>query len=343
LPQNLDTWRSPGNSWEAENQIWFDLDDVFRDAGYTLWPHALNSTLHTPGDTYPLSSGFGYSTPNRIQPTGPGTLARLRRFNFTNPLQRAARTRDGHDVIIRVIVIGNEGHDHLNILRNTATGKGSLLSTNHTLPMFAEFHFEDITFGIFPKVGGSVLYAYDYWAKNSVGDIIEMLMQMLEALEYIHSLNIAHRDAFRDNFVIQWHPESLATMSISPSRPRVYLIDFEVAIQFPPECPLDQCVTTGYPLGGSFTDFETYSRPHAPEFASGKAYSPFSLDVWQLGKSFENFKSTIPAIDEVMGQMTDADTSRRISAADALDRLKKAVHSMVPEALLIEPVVISEQ
>ena len=46
--------------------------------------------------------------------------------------------------------------------------------------MFAEFQFEDIIFGIFPKVGGEVLSAYDYWAKNSVGDIIEMLMQMLE-------------------------------------------------------------------------------------------------------------------------------------------------------------------
>ena len=46
--------------------------------------------------------------------------------------------------------------------------------------MFAEFHFEDIVFGIFPKVGGEVKRPYGFWAKNSVGDIIEMLMQMLE-------------------------------------------------------------------------------------------------------------------------------------------------------------------
>ena len=45
--------------------------------------------------------------------------------------------------------------------------------------MFAEFQFEDIIFGIFPKVGGEVTCAYDDWAKNSVGDI-EMLMQMLD-------------------------------------------------------------------------------------------------------------------------------------------------------------------
>ena len=75
--------------------------------------------------------------------------------------------------------------------------------------MFAEFQFEDIIFGIFPKVGGAITWAYGCWAKNSVGDIIEMLMQMLEvnfyfsrldslkvelkALTFIHDLNIAHR------------------------------------------------------------------------------------------------------------------------------------------------------
>jgi len=97
-----------------------------------------------------------------------------------NPLSRAARTRDGHDVIIRVIVIGGQGHDHLKILRTIATGVNTLFSNNHTLPMFAEFQFEDIVFGIFPKVGGDMSLAYDYWAKNSVGDIVEILMQMLE-------------------------------------------------------------------------------------------------------------------------------------------------------------------
>jgi hypothetical protein len=93
---------------------------------------------------------------------------------------RAARTRDGLDVIIRVIVIGNEGHDQLKILRTIATGENSLLSTNHTLPMFMELQFEDIVFGIFPKVGAEVLCAFGFWPNNSVGDIIDMLMQMLE-------------------------------------------------------------------------------------------------------------------------------------------------------------------
>ena len=108
-----------------------------------------------------------------------------------NGLSRPARTRDGLDVVIRVIVIGNEGYDHLKILRTIATGEKILFSNNHALPMFEEFQFEDIIFGIFPKVGGEIVYAYDYWAKNSVGDIIEMLMQMLEVSFTFYVLHLS--------------------------------------------------------------------------------------------------------------------------------------------------------
>ena len=97
-----------------------------------------------------------------------------------NPLTRVGRTRDGHDIVIRVIVIGNEGHEHLKILRKIATGEHSLYSTNHALPMFSEFQFEDIVFGFFPKVAGTLGDAYKSWPKNSVGDIVDMITQMLE-------------------------------------------------------------------------------------------------------------------------------------------------------------------
>ena len=97
-----------------------------------------------------------------------------------NGLARPARTRDGLDVVIRVIVIGDKGYDHMKILRTIATGEKSFFSNNHALPMFAEFQFEDIIFGVFPKVGGEITWAYGFWPKNSVGDIVEMLMQMLE-------------------------------------------------------------------------------------------------------------------------------------------------------------------
>ena len=76
-------------------------------------------------------------------------------------------------------MIGNEGHDHLKILKTIATGEKSLLSNNHALPMFMEFQFEDIIFGIFPLVGAEMTYLFGYKPNNSVGDIIDILLQML--------------------------------------------------------------------------------------------------------------------------------------------------------------------
>lgn len=115
------------------------------------------------------------------------------------------------DVVIRVIVVGHEGRDHLKILRRIAKGKTILTSTNHTIPLFREFVFEDIVLGIFPKIGARVSEMVGRWAKNSVGDVLEMIMQMLEVcavlsdlfticlssasqgLAFIHDRRIAHR------------------------------------------------------------------------------------------------------------------------------------------------------
>jgi hypothetical protein len=158
--------------------------------------HTFQSTLRSPL-THGLSSGFVYAIPGRTEINGIGHIGTLRRYDGRvchatylvlplsdayeqNPLVRHARTRNGRDVVIRVIVVGSEGHDHLKILKRLAVGENSLLSNNHTLPMFAEFHFEDITFGVFPMVGARLQEAYNSWPQNSVGDIIDMLMQMLE-------------------------------------------------------------------------------------------------------------------------------------------------------------------
>jgi serine/threonine protein kinase len=101
---------------------------------------------------------------------------------------------------------------------------------------------------------------------------------------------VESQDAFHDNFLVQWHPESMRTMTTPVSHPHVYLIDFEVAIEFPVDCPPTELVCTGFPLGGSFPLLEMYSRPLAPEMTTGEPYSPFKTDVWQLAISFYDFR-----------------------------------------------------
>lgn len=94
------------------------------------------------------------------------------------------------------------------------------------------------------------------------------------------------QDAFADNFVIQWHPESLLN-NLTPSIPRVYLIDFELAIMFPDDCPVHERVCVGVPTGGSVRrNFR--SRPK--EVSSNGPYDPCKLDVWQFGESIKKYK-----------------------------------------------------
>lgn len=85
LPSDLDTWRIPGRTNEAEEKIWQDLDQVFRDRGYILWSYSFASILVTPGRTYPLASGFAYATPSRginNEKNPVGTVRRLMRFEY---------------------------------------------------------------------------------------------------------------------------------------------------------------------------------------------------------------------------------------------------------------------
>ena len=97
------------------------------------------------------------------------------------------------------------------------------------------------------------------------------------------------KDAFRSNFLVQWHPESLLAGTVSASKPRVYIIDFELAVQFPAECPSGERLCTGVPCGGSMTDPTAYCRPRIPEMlAEDIPYDPFKLDVWQIGSDFSS-------------------------------------------------------
>ena len=90
------------------------------------------------------------------------------------------RTRDGRDVIIRIIKIRDEDQTHVNILRKLATSPTALLSSNHILPMIDEITVGHVVFSVFPFVATSLRYAWGIWAANSVGDVLDMFIQALE-------------------------------------------------------------------------------------------------------------------------------------------------------------------
>ena len=76
--------------------------------------------------------------------------------------------------------MGDHGRRHIDILRKLARGTRSLLSDNHVVPLWREVDYEDITFIVSPYVAHSLVDCYALWARNSVGDIVDMILQALE-------------------------------------------------------------------------------------------------------------------------------------------------------------------
>lgn len=79
-----------------------------------------------------------------------------------------------------MLAVGEEGREHIALLNMIGRGAYALLSMNHTVPLLELILLEDITFGVFPKAGWSVNFAYNFWAEASVGDILNIITQCLE-------------------------------------------------------------------------------------------------------------------------------------------------------------------
>ena len=156
LPVYVFTYSTKSSSWKAKERA-FETAWEYEGRGADLERFSLpRRRIHTSDEYFfctwldvPLVKWFWLCN----------THSNRSRSN-RNGGEALAHTREGLDVIIRVIVIGNGGHDHLKILRTIATRENSLFRNNHTLAMFAEFQFEDIIFGIFLKVGGVITCAY---------------------------------------------------------------------------------------------------------------------------------------------------------------------------------------
>ncbi|KAH9920663.1 kinase-like domain-containing protein [Fomitopsis serialis] len=327
FPRDLDTWRLLDGAETV--LVWEAVRPTLHDAGICLWTYD-GASSRANSEQNDVSNGFAYVTSVR----GEAWSQNLTMFNCHNELTWGGSTTGGLNVVIRVAAIGNEGKKHVEILRKLARGTISLMTNNHVVPLWKEVQLHDIIFVISPYVGYSMDQCYGRWANNSVGDIVDMIIQALEAIAFVHSLGIVHRDLCKANYVVQWHPESLSTMRVPLSRPRAFLTDFETAHEFPPELPVKQRWLTGPPV-------ERYQRPVPPEMASGSPYDPFKADVWQLAESFSDFKTTVLDIDAVLAQMFEPDTSLRLSASEARDKLAEVVHSIPPTSLLIPPLLLN--
>ncbi|TRM63892.1 hypothetical protein BD626DRAFT_568504 [Schizophyllum amplum] len=340
LPRSLYSWRTSREYGFL--QIWRDLSATLHDFGLTSWEVDVIGHQRPPNRDHVFPNGYLYVTAfrNNDSKGTVGSIADLSCISHFNSSSCVVRTRQGQDAMLRVMAIGEDGRESLRVWRKLATAPHALISTNHVLPLLQEIHLEHITFGVFPLVSQSMRCIYGMWAKNSVGDILNALVQALEALAYIHDLGIAHRDAFKHNFLVQWFPESLKTGVVPVSAPRVFLIDLETAIEFPADCPPSERTCTGLPNISSLAgDPDVYAPPRIPEMATGEPYDPFKLDVWQLATSFEDFDSTMPPVQEMLRCAASLHPAERLTADEALSRLRTFLEGTPPKSLLIPPVL----
>lgn len=114
------------------------------------------------------------------------------------------------------------------------------------------------------------------------------------------------------------------------ARPRVYLVDFETAIDFPEDSPPSERLVSGFPYPDGFSG--NYSRPTPPELDIDVPYCPFKMDVWQFGYFLQKECMTkVPELDQLWSDLVAPIAHKRQSSGEAMQRLDKYVrqHSTI--------------
>uniref|UniRef100_A0A8H7XW54 Protein kinase domain-containing protein n=1 Tax=Psilocybe cubensis TaxID=181762 RepID=A0A8H7XW54_PSICU len=307
LPRDLETWKFL--VIEDYMDAWNELRPLLAQHNLELWRTTIGQQLWE-HDLPPHGDNFLYLTSHD---TPSKSLVNWCRFSvLTVCLHHAARMDGIRDVVLRVVSLsaGDTGQTHLRILKRLASPPDQLLSSNHILPILQEIYFEDIVIIAVPKLIYNVREVLRYRKSNSVEDALYM------ATAYIHQKFIAHRDLYLPNFMVEWMPESLSKRT-TVARPRVYMIDFETAVDFLPDSiEADRVCTTFH------RDLDQFGRYIAPELRTKEPYCPFKLDMWQLGEDLRiNLVTGLDEVDGLWQALCMPNPQDRMNADTALKTL----------------------
>ncbi|KAJ3518224.1 hypothetical protein NMY22_g13793 [Coprinellus aureogranulatus] len=162
-----------------------------------------------------------------------------------------------------------------------------------------------------------------------LGEVTEILLSMLKALSILHSHNTVHRDICDRNVLVNHYGPGLGFDSVRArlrSGGQLYyaLMDFDIAIVFPPEAKRSACR-----LPSEMSYHGSYPQPD--DASQGEPdYDPFAFDVACLGLLFCSI--LYPLLD---GMTTEA-VSRRFTALEALQFLERHIKNTPAEILAME-------
>jgi hypothetical protein len=97
-------------------------------------------------------------------------------FYVQKAIHCPARTIDNRYVLIRLVVKGDDGMNHLVALRRLGTGDVAFRGENHIVPMLREIVLDDMIFVVFPLLqdGFDTPWYYNY------GEVVDAVYQVIE-------------------------------------------------------------------------------------------------------------------------------------------------------------------
>ncbi|KAI0040925.1 hypothetical protein FA95DRAFT_1646111, partial [Auriscalpium vulgare] len=160
---------------------------------------------------------------------------------------------------------------------------------NHCLPLVETKRLEELsmTLVVLPR-----MRPYNNPRFRTFGEVVAFATQIIEGIEFMHELHIAHRDCTGQNIVLDpsgMYPKSFHPVKMNRSKnfhwfaksytrtqrpPRYYLIDFGLSRYYDPEDgpPLDVVRRGGDKSAPEFHDY-----PNCPP------HNPFPTDIYYLG------------------------------------------------------------
>ncbi|KAH9478490.1 hypothetical protein JR316_0008945 [Psilocybe cubensis] len=250
----------------------------------------------------------------------------------------AVRVRDGAKVVLKRVVLAE---DNVEILQFLNTPKMREDSRNNTVPLLDVLLLPNdsgletsspsallVMPMLFPLMSDSLPYRH-------VKEVLELLEQLIQGIQFLHEHHIAHRDACCGNFLMDptnvipssFHhaanycqPDGKTRIiyrdrcAVAPVK--YYLIDFETARFF---APGTGCV--GY-----------YGQvKYVPEMSGTIPYDPFKLDVFQLGDVVDRFVQEYEGLDflsPLAESMRYFDPELRPTATESLSILRQIIASL---------------
>ncbi|KAJ7652091.1 kinase-like domain-containing protein [Mycena polygramma] len=204
-------------------------------------------------------------------------------------------------------------------------------SQNRTVPLLDVIPLED------PKqvvIVMPLLRCFHRPPFERLDEVIHALLEIMKGIAFMHSHNIAHRDACLTNFVMdstELIPSGFhfGAPDFTPDfkhfiKPRhrfavnvsYYIIDFNTALINPGP---GQAM---YPVGQDRT---------VPEYESENPYDPFKLDIYQVGNIIRRAILAVYADVDVLAPIAEAMTRRTPSERPTADQVVQSLKSLANE------------